>query len=84
MSFTAKERQLVTRAFQTAWKALLKAERITAQNIERAPTLLMEAIVDAAHGGERDEANLAAAAVARLTLYEREQEGMRFPRDKVH
>lgn len=72
MSFSAKERLRMTRAFQRAWKALLKEERITAQNIERAPTLLMEAIVDAAYGGERNERNLAVAAVARMTLYERE------------
>lgn len=72
MSFTAKERMAMTRAFQAAWRSLLKDERITAQNIERAPTMLMEAIVDAAHAGERSELNLAAAAIARMTMYERE------------
>jgi hypothetical protein len=72
MSFTAKERVALTRAFQRAWKAFLAEERITAQNIERAPTLLVEAIVDAAHMGERNEVNLAAAAIARMTLYEQD------------
>jgi len=84
MSFTAKERLLLTRAFQAAWKALLKDERVTAQNIERAPTMLMEAIVEAAHTGERDELNLTAAAIARMTLYEHEARAAGIAQDKLH
>lgn len=65
-AFHCERTAALTHAFQTVWKALLEAERITPQNIERAPTLLMEAIVDTTHSGELDEANLAVAAVARF------------------
>ena len=84
MPFTAEERQLLTRAFQNAWRALLQNERITVQNIERAPTLLMEAIVEAAHAGERDEMNLTAAAIARMTLYEHEAREAGIRQEKFH
>src|SRR4051812_49374048 len=53
VSFSREERLKMTAAFQRAWKVLLADERITAQNIEYIPTMLMEAIVDAAHTGER-------------------------------
>jgi hypothetical protein len=39
----------------------------------RAPTLLMQAIVDAAHEGERDELLLADAALHRMAAYERDE-----------
>ena len=85
MPFTAKERQLLTRAFQNAWKALLQNQRITVQNIERAPTMLMEAIVEAAHAGERDEIRIfTAAAIARMTLYELEAREAGTRQDKFH
>jgi hypothetical protein len=73
MSFTQNERLMMTAAFRRAWKALLLEERITAQNIETMPTVLMEAIVDAAHTGERDELLLAAAALSRMARYERDE-----------
>ena len=73
MAFSRYERLLMTAAFQRAWLELLNAERVTADNIERAPTLLMEAIVETAHGGERDELLLAHAALHRMGLYERDE-----------
>lgn len=73
MSFSRNERLMMTTAFQRAWLTLLKEERVTAENIARAPTLLMEAIVDAAHSGERDELSLARAALHRMTAYERDE-----------
>ena len=63
----------MTNAFQRAWLQLLKHERITVNNIGRAPTLLMEAIVDATHEGERDELLLADAALQRMAAYERDE-----------
>ena len=70
MSFTAKERKAMTAAFQRAWRTLLKQQRVTSKNIERIPKLLMAAIVDAAHKGERDELRLAEAAVHRIAVHE--------------
>ena len=63
----------MTAAFRRAWKTLLEEERITAQNIESIPTMLMEAIVDAAHAGERDEQLLASAALGRMANHERDE-----------
>jgi len=76
----------MTAAFQRALKALLLDERITAQNIEHIPTMLMEAIVDAAHTGERDERRLAAAALGRMANYERDEleNCLRITYDRLH
>jgi hypothetical protein len=63
---------LLMRAFRRAWKALLKQERVSAQNVERLPVVLMEAIIQGIQSGERQARNLAAAAMARTTRYERE------------
>jgi hypothetical protein len=63
---------LLTRAFRRAWKALLRQERVSAQNVERVPIVLMEAIVEGIQTGERKERSLAAAAMARMMLYEQE------------
>lgn len=62
-------------AFQSAWLTLLHDERVFAGNVDRLPGLLMGAVLDsaAAHGG-LDEDRLAAAALQRLNLYERELE----------
>ena len=86
MSFTRHERLVMTAAFERAWKALLLDERITAQNIENIPTMLMEAIVDAAHTGEHDELRLAAAALGRMANYERDEleSSLRIAYDRLH
>jgi hypothetical protein len=60
-------------AFQTAWLALLQDERLVASNVDRLPGLLMSAVLDAASEGA-DEDRLAAAALGRLSAYERELE----------
>ena len=60
----------MTAAFQRAWRTLLKEQRVTSKNIERIPKLLMAAIVDAAHKGERNELRLSEAAVHRIAIYE--------------
>ena len=73
VSFSREERLMMTAAFRRAWKTLLVEERITAQNIEFIPTILMEAIVDAAHAGERDELLLASATA--LSGHERSNSG---------
>jgi hypothetical protein len=66
--------------------ALLVEERITAQNIEFTPTLLIEAIVDAAHAGERDELLLVSAALVRIANHERDEleSGLRISSDCLH
>jgi hypothetical protein len=71
----------MTAAFQRAWKVLLREERITAQNIEFIPTMLMEA-----HTGERDELLLAAAALGRMANYERDEleSHLRVTFDRLH
>jgi len=86
VSFSREERLIMTAAFQRAWKTLLEEERITAQNIEFIPTLLMEAIVDAAHAGERDELLLASAALVRMSNHERDESdsGLRISTDRLH
>ena len=86
MSFERKERLMMAAAFQRAWKTLLVDERITAENIEFVPTLLMEAIVDAAHAGERDELLLTAAALSRMANHERDEleSHLRFTADRLH
>jgi hypothetical protein len=61
-------------AFQTAWLALLQDERLVASNVDRLPGLLMSAVLDAASEGVSDEDRLAAAALGRLSAYERELE----------
>lgn len=73
MTFSKADRLLMTHAFQRAWLQLLRHERVTVSNIERVPTLLMEAIVDSAHDGERDELLLAQAALNRMAAYERDE-----------
>jgi hypothetical protein len=86
VSFERKERLMMAAAFQRAWKTLLVDERVTAENIEFIPTLLMEAIVDAAHAGERDELLLAAAALGRMANHERDEleSRLRFAVDRLH
>jgi hypothetical protein len=86
VSFSREERLIMTAAFRRAWKTLLVEERITAQNIEFIPTMLMEAIVDAAHAGERDEQLLAAAALVRMASHERDEleTGVRVSSDRLH
>ena len=86
MSFSREERLIMTAAFRRAWKTLLVEERITAQNIELIPTMLMEAIVDAAHAGERDEHLLAVAALGRMANHERDEleSGLRVSSDRLH
>ena len=86
MTFGQKERLTMTAAFQRAWKALLVDERITAKNIEFIPTILMEAIVEAAHTGERDELLLTATALARMAKYERDEleSSLRVSYDRLH
>ena len=86
MSFSREERLIMTAAFRRTWKILLVEERITAQNIEFIPTMLMEAIVDAADAGERDEQLLAAAAIGRMANYERDEleSGLRVSSDRLH
>jgi hypothetical protein len=76
----------MTAALRRAWKALLVEERITAQNIEFTPTLLIEAIVDAAHAGERDELLLVSAALVRMANHERDEleSGLRINADRLH
>ena len=77
---------IMTAAFRRAWKTLLVDERITAQNIESIPTMLMEAIVDAAQAGERDEQLLAAAALGRMASDERDEfeSGLHVSFDRLH
>jgi hypothetical protein len=70
MSYTAKQKKVMTAAFQRAWRTLLEEERITAKNIERIPTMLLVAIVDAAQTGEQDELLLAQAAVHKIVVDE--------------
>ena len=86
MAFSRDERLIMTAAFRRAWKTLLVEERITAQNIELIPTMLMEAIVDAAHAGERDEQLLASAALGRISNHERDEleSGLRISSDRLH
>jgi len=86
VSFSRDERLIMTAAFRRAWKTLLVEERITAQNIEFTPTLLMEAIVDAAHAGERDELLLASAALVRMANHERDEleSDLRSSSDRLH
>jgi hypothetical protein len=45
MSFSREQRLIMSAAFRRAWRTLLVEERITAQNIEVIPTMLMDAIV---------------------------------------
>src|SRR5947208_14147098 len=73
VSFSREVRLTMTAAFRRAWKTLLVEERITAQNIEFIPTILMEAIVDATHASERDELLLASAALVRMANHERDE-----------
>ena len=77
---------IMTAAFRRAWKTLFMDERITAQNIESIPTMLMEAIVDAAQDGERDEQLLAAAALGRMANHERDESdsGLHVSFDRLH
>ena len=86
MSFSREQRLIMTAAFRRAWKTLLVDERITAQNIESIPTMLMEAIVDAAQAGERDEQLLAAAALGRMASDERDESdsGLHVSFDRLH
>jgi len=86
VSFSREERLMITAAFRRAWKTLLVEERITAQNIEFIPTILMEAIVDAAHAGERDELLLASAALGRMANHERDEldSGLHVSSDRLH
>ena len=86
MAFSRDERLIMTAAFRRAWKTLLVDERITAQNIESIPTMLMEAIVDAAQDGERDEQLLAAAALGRMANHERDESdsGLHVSFDRLH
>jgi hypothetical protein len=86
MSFSREQRLIMSAAFRRAWKTLLAEERITAQNIEVIPTLLMDAIVDAAHAGERDELHLAAAALGRMASHDRDEFESGFPvsSDRLH
>jgi hypothetical protein len=41
MSFSREQRLIMSAAFRRAWRTLLAEERITAQNIEVIPTMLM-------------------------------------------
>ena len=86
VSFSREERLIRAAAFRRAWKTLLVEERITAQNIEFIPTMLMEAIVDAAHAGERDEQLLAAASLGRMANHERDEleSDLRISSDRLH
>jgi hypothetical protein len=61
-------------AFQAAWLSLLHDERLLASNVDRLPGLLMSAVLDVASEGADDEEALAAAALSRLSAYERELE----------
>jgi hypothetical protein len=61
-------------AFQTAWLSLLQDERLLASNVDRLPGLLVSAVLDAASEGISNEEQLAAAALTRLSAYERELE----------
>ena len=86
MSFSREQRLIMSAAFRRAWRTLLVEERITAQNIEVIPTMLMDAIVDAAHAGERDELRLAAAALNRMANHERDdfESGLPASSDRLH
>ena len=86
MSFSREQRSIMSAAFRRAWKTLLAQERITAQNIEVIPTLLMDAIVDAAHGGECDELSLAAAALGSMASHERDEfeSGLSVSSNRLH
>jgi hypothetical protein len=70
----AREILILVGAFQTAWLSLLQDERLLASNVDRLPGLLMSAVLDAASDGVSDEEQLAAAALGRLSAYERELE----------
>jgi hypothetical protein len=63
---------LVREAFSDAWRQLLAEERVTARNVLSVPDVLLEAILEAAERGERDEQKLVAAAMRRMTLFERD------------
>jgi hypothetical protein len=49
------ERGRAGRCFQTAWVALLDAQRVSQHNIGQLPTLPVTALLNAASNGEHDE-----------------------------
>jgi len=65
---------LLCGAFHRAWATLLLDEKLTANNMEEMPSLLLGAILDAAIPGNLSERALAAAGLVRLAEYEKELE----------
>jgi hypothetical protein len=65
---------LLCGAFHRAWISLLLDEKLSVQNLEEMPSLLLGAILDAAIPGNLSERALAEAGLARLAEYEKELE----------
>ena len=71
---TSDEFLTVIGAYQRAWMSLLSEEHITVSNLERAPVLLMTAILESAASGNLDENELTAAGLKRFAQIEFEIE----------
>jgi hypothetical protein len=63
---------LLCGAFHRAWATLILDEKLTVNNMEEMPSLLLGAILDAAIPGNLSERALAAAGLVRLAEYEQE------------
>jgi hypothetical protein len=63
---------LLCGAFHRAWCSLLIDERLTVENMEEMPSLLLGALLDAAIPGNLSERELVTEALARLADYESE------------
>ena len=64
------DKTIIVTAFSRGWRALLREERVTANNIEKIATDLLIGVLDAAETGEKNEIVL----VARGTNYARQRD----------
>lgn len=69
---TSDEFLTVIGAYQRAWMSLLSDEYINVGNLERAPVLLMTAILESAASGNLDENQLTEAGLKRFAQIELE------------
>jgi hypothetical protein len=71
---TSDEFLRVIAAYQRAWLTLLLDERITTENLERLPVLLMTAVLESSVPGNLSEEELGERALRRLDEIEVEMD----------
>jgi hypothetical protein len=67
IKLSPEEYAVFQNALMRAWQCALRALPVTDGNAERVANVLMQGAVEALQAGEREEASLADAALARLT-----------------